>query len=254
MKIKKYNFSIRNEKGEEETFEYKNLEQNERSAQHLDDLIDSDNIIAFLKEGGKQGLKGVKRFFIIIFLFTFTNFILITWGLYLLFTGTSSDVTSNLMMVLIGLAGTGYAAYRAYQYAIVDAVKVIYQRLQPFHQKLCDIVVDKAAVLIQSEKKVSNNLLSEVIDVSKILDDSLSQLPFFIKKGVLAILKKIPFIGMVIQVKDEIENGNKPQASIMLFKQVDEFILGLFSKNSTSWILWLLPLNVIIQLIFMSLI
>ncbi|APY08978.1 hypothetical protein BWZ20_12025 [Winogradskyella sp. J14-2] len=69
-----------------------------------------------IKEGGKLGVNGVRRFFTVLFLFAISNTILFFYVIKQLFS-TDFEI-GKLMFVflvfIIGLAVTIYASYRAY--------------------------------------------------------------------------------------------------------------------------------------------
>ena len=58
---------------------------------------------------------------------------------------------------------------------------------------------------------------------------------------------------MLIDLKQEISQGNKVEASTKLYNKMDGFISdSIFGNNNTKWVWWLLPLNVIILFIFIK--
>ncbi|WP_375237874.1 hypothetical protein [Aurantibacter sp.] len=126
-------------------------------------------------------------------------------------------------------------------------MRVIYENLSSFFKKISELVIDKAEGLFQGKIDLSDNQLTKALDFGKIVNSKYQKTPAFLRKGIILILNKIPFVGMLIDLKEDIVKGNKIEASTKLYSKMDGFISGtIFGNNNTKWVWWLLPLNIII--------
>ena len=74
------------------------------------------------------------------------------------------------------------------------------------------------------------------------------------KKGALLVLNRIPFVDMIIDLKESIQKGKKMEASVKLFDKMNGFIsVSIFGKNNSNWIWWMLVLNIIISILLIKL-
>ena len=241
--------------GSEKDFkiEYENLPQNEENNSKLLELLDRP--WRLIKEGGKLGVKGVKRFFTILFLFAFSNTILFLYAVVRLFSTDFQfvKVFYILLVLLIGLALTIYASYRTYQYVIIDTIRVVYENLSSFFHKISELIIDRVEGLFQGKVDLTNNQLTKALDFGKLVNSKFQRTPKFLRKGIILILNKIPFVGMLMDLKEEIMKGNKIEASAKLYHKMDGFISdSIFSNNNTRWVWWLLPLNILVSFLFIK--
>jgi len=242
--------TYQNFKGESGEFniDYENDPQKEADNNELLELL--DHPWRLVTQGGKYGVKGVKRFFGIIFIFLFTNLALLIFGGYEIY---STEFTKNKLMffgllVLFGLVSTAYAGYRAYQFVILDTFRVIYENLTSFFQKISDIIIDKSEKVLIDKEDLSNTQFSRVIAFGSLLENSFSWLPNFLKRRLVGLLERVPFVGMLKELKHDVVTGDKALASQKLHGLLDNYFSNFFSNNNTRWVLWMLPLNVIIML------
>ena len=237
--------------GDEKEFEieYNNLPENEENNNRLLQLL--NHPWRLIKEGGKLGVNGVKRFFTVLFLFAISNTILFFYAIKRLFS-TDFEFSKLMFVILVfilGLAVTIYASYRAYQYVIIDTMRVIYENLSSLFHKISELIIDKTEHVFKSKGKVSDNQLQKTLDFGKMVNSRYKKTPKFLRKGIILILSKIPFAGMLIDLKEEITNGNKVEASSKLYNKMDGFISNtIFGNNNTKWVWWLLPLNLLVLL------
>ena len=235
--------------GKEKDFKitYDNLPENEEKNNKLLELL--NHPWKLIKEGGKFGVNGVKRFFTILFLFSISNTILFFYSISKLFSTDFefSKIFYAFLVLVIGLGITIYASYRTYQYVIIDTMRVIYENLSSFFKKISELIIDKSEGLFQGKADLSDNQLTKALDFGKIVNSKYQKTPAFLRKGIILILNKIPFVGMLIDLKEDIVKGNKIEASTKLYSKMDGFISGtIFGNNNTNWVWWLLPINILI--------
>jgi hypothetical protein len=244
-----------NSNGEKEfEIEYDNLPENEESNNRLLELL--NHPWRLIKEGGKLGVNGVKRFFTVLFLFAFSNTILFLYAVSRLFSTDFEfiKILFVLLILIIGLGITIYSAKRTYQYVIIDTMRVIYENLSSFFHKISELIIDKAENLFQGKVDLTDNQLTKAIDFGKMVNSKYQKTPIFLRKGIIMVLNKIPFWGMLIDLKEEILRGNKVEASTKLYNKMDVFISdSIFGNNNTKWVWWLLPLNIIILIVLIKL-
>lgn len=241
--------------GEEKdfSFDYTIDSQNEERINKLSQLLDSP--WKLILQGGKNGVKGVRRFFTVVFLFMISNTILFFYAIKRLFT---VDFEFNkllfvFLVLILGLGVTIYAGYRVYNYVIIDTIRVIYENLRSFFMRVCSLIIDKSANLLSGKEKITDAELAKKLDVAKMINSEFKKIPKFLRKGIIMILNKIPFLGMLIDLKQDIENGNKTQATAKLHNKIDTFISeNIFGNNNTKWVLLLLPANIIILFILIK--
>lgn len=234
--------------------EYDNLPENEENNNRLLELL--NHPWRLIKEGGKLGVNGVKRFFTVLFLFAFSNTLLFFYAVSRLFSADFEfvKILFVLLVLIIGLGITIYSAYRTYQYVIIDTMRVIYENLSSFFHKISQLIIDKAENLFQGKVDLTDNQLTKALDFSKMVNSKYQKTPKFLRKGIIFILNKIPFVGILIDLKEDILRGNKIEASTKLYNKIDGFISdSIFGSNNTKWVWWLLPLNIIILIVLIKL-
>lgn len=226
--------------------EYDNLPENEENNKKLVELLHYP--LRLITEGGKLGVKGIKRFFLVLFLFAVTNSILFLYSI--IRSVMSGFEISKLgiitLVLLIGLGFTAYSVYRVYQFVMIDAMSVIYGNLTSFFKKLSEIIVEKTSAFVQGKTEITDQKLIEALDFGKMIHSKYKNAPGILKKGILLILKRIPFTGMLSILHTDISNGRLDDASARLYSEMDGFITtNIFGNNNTRWIWWLLPINII---------
>ena len=202
-----------------------------------------------IKEGGKLGINGIKHFFIVFFLFTTVNIILFVYALNRLFIVDFelSKIPYVVLIFVLGLLTTLYALRRAYQYILIDTIRVIYENLSSLFHKITDYIIDKVEDTFDVEVDLSESKLTKALDFGIVINSTYDKIPKFLRKGIIRVLNKVPFVGMLIDLKEDLMKGNKVEASMKLYDKMDGFIgETIFEDNNTKWIWWLLPLNILI--------
>ncbi|GGG09615.1 hypothetical protein GCM10011344_07770 [Dokdonia pacifica] len=248
------NYQVNGNTEKEFEIEYDNLPENEENNNKLLNLL--NHPWRLIKEGGKLGVNGIKRFITVLFLFAFSNTILFFYAISRLFSTDFEfmKLLFVLLVLIIGLAITIYSTYRTYQYVVIDTIRVIYENLSSFFHKISELIIDKVEVLFQGKIDLTDNQLTKALDFGKMVNSKYPKTPKFLRKGIILILNKIPFVGMLIDLKEEILKGNKIEASNKLYNKMDGFISNsIFGNNNTKWVWWLLPVNIIIIFVLIKL-
>ncbi len=72
---------------------------------------------------------------------------------------------------------------------------------------------------------------------------------FALTNTALFFFRRLPFMDMAMEVASGIKDGDKSSAQQKLQNQVDARMNDYFKHNNTRWIMWLLPLNIVVQLV-----
>lgn len=208
-----------------------------------------------IREGGKLGVKGVKRFITNVFLFSAANLILLFYSVYrLVFTHFAvSKIFIVVLVLILGVAFTFYAASRTYRYVMIDTIRVIYGSLTSFFQKISDWIIEKVEPLFKGKVNVSSEQLTKALDFGKMVNAKFRKTPKFLRKAVILILNRIPFVGLLSDLHGEISKGNKTEAGKKLYVKMDGYMQeSVFGNNNTRWVWWLLPVNILIQILLIK--
>jgi len=204
------------------------------------------NPFRFLKEGNKHGIKSIRRFFLIIILFGITNMLLFFFSIYRLFY-TGFEYEKSIIVLFILSLAIGFiilAAFKAYNYVIIDILKVFYLQIKPLLKKTSSLLIDKSEYLLKNNTPKKE--LSKSIDIKNIFKSTFNKIPKFLSNTVISLLLKIPIIEMLLEVRELITDGNKIEANNQFFNKIDNFIVNsIFEGNNTLWVWWMLPLNII---------
>ncbi len=237
--------------GEPKKFEieYENLVENEENNEKIGELLDGDPL-DIIREGRQFGIKGIKRFILILFLFGFSNMILFFYAVsrFLGHLDELNKVVYVLLVAALGLGTTAYALYRAYGFVLIDSIRVIYENVRSYFKRIAEIIIDYAERTLKGKVEVTDKELAKALDFSKMIDNSLDKVPWVIRRGILFILRKLPIVGILFDMKEDILAGNKADASTKLYDKIDALISELFAQNNTKWVWWLWPLNIIVLL------
>jgi hypothetical protein len=251
---KKYTTEVHDqESGKSWKIEFENSQENTEKANKLSELM--DHPWQLITQGGKLGVTGIKRFILIFILFSFVNSVLFIYGLVqFITTGASPNkLVILLVLALLGVGATAYAAYRAYQYAFIDVVRVIYENMSGFFQKICAIIIDKVWAIFQDKTKLNNKQLEKAINIGEIVNEQYKKMPRLLKRGITLVLSKVPVVGTLMTLRNELVEGGKEKASHKLFEKMDGLIGDFFQANNTRWVWWLLPLNIVVMYVVIKL-
>jgi hypothetical protein len=210
------------------------------------------NPLKLIREGQKFGITAVKTFISIMLLFAGLNLLMLVIGIYRVATGDVNfeNIMLLLTVLLLGIGMSMYAAYRTYKFVLFDTLRVIYKNLGPMMRSICAKLVDKAAGIYYRKAEFRDNKIENLVDVDVILTELYGRVPVIVQNGIIRLLNRVPFLSMVNALRVDILEGRKESASETLYLQMDEFITeNVFSRNNTSWVIWLIGVNMIIQLL-----
>lgn len=234
---------------EEKEFEisYDNSEANEEQNEQLFRLLDQP--LQLLLNGGQYGVGSLKRFFGVVVLFCITNVLLFFYALIRLFMGgvEGSKMTYLGLLLLLCIGICVYVAYRMYQYVILNVMEMIFNNLKGLFQKLCSLMIDKAEGLWNAKAGTSGAALRQAINFEDLLNNRFVRMPRILRKGLSMVLSKVPLLGMLADLENEILGGGKEAASQRLYEKMNQFVVDtIFANNDTKWVWWMLPLNIVI--------
>ena len=239
---------------ESENFENKVEIIHDKSAQNEEEESQFLELLShpwkLIKGGGKLGIKGVKHFLTVFFLFTTVNTILFCYAINRLFVVdfTVNKIPFVLLVLALGLLVIIYAVRQAYQYIIIDTIRVIYENLSSLFHKIAEYIIDTVENLFGVDVDLDEKKLVTALDFGVLIANSYDKIPKFLIKGIVAILDKVPFVGMLLDLQEDLMKGNKFDASKKLYNKMDGFIgETIFEDNNTNWIWCLLPLNILIS-------
>lgn len=207
-----------------------------------------ENPVKLITQGGKFGVKGVGKFFGIVILFAIVNFFLLLYGMYREAVGTllSNGLLYLGGMLLFGIGVTVLAGYKAYVYVRTDALRIAYEKLRPYFPGYCRKLVDRVA-----DQKIdpNNPNIQHTLDIVSFFNTSFQKFPGFIRRYLVKKISKIPFVQFFRELHQQLLAGNRDVVADTIYQRTDAFLTDNFKANNTRWILWLLPLNVVLQII-----
>ncbi|MDR3197224.1 MAG: hypothetical protein LBU34_05075 [Planctomycetaceae bacterium] len=212
-------------------------------------------------EGSKLGFNSVGRLIGIIFLFSLVNIMLFGYAAYKLLWQSYSFYNIGILvwLIILGLLFTAYAGYRAYSGVVLDLAKFIYQNASPLFHTICERIIDHASEFYDKHSGiVQNNIvkidpdgkkIEKIINIQQIITEQYGKVPKNIRNSVSFVLKQLPIVNMLFDLKDVLMLEGKEKATDLLHQKIDRYVEdSIFSRNTTFWILWLLPLNIIVLL------
>ncbi|MFV0304387.1 MAG: hypothetical protein ACK5IC_02755 [Moheibacter sp.] len=204
-----------------------------------------------LKESSKLGFNGVKKLITVIFLFSVTNLLLLFYAIYVLRSDYSSGkLPYTLLVLIIGIAVTIFAVYKTYQYIILETLRSLYDSMTPYVEGIANSIIDKYETYSGKEVNLSENQLARTLNYGIILSEKYQKMPSLLRKSIVFLLNRIPVVGILLDLSDNMSNSTKEEASGILYSRINSYVYdSIFGNNNMKWIWWLLPLNIIIQLV-----
>lgn len=203
-----------------------------------------------LKSGTELGIGGIKRFSAIVLLFVMINFLLFGFGIYKAVTSSFSwsGIGVLLLMVLLGSAFAVWARYRSYRYVFINVLAKIYENTHDYRQGMCAEAVIRTGRLFSGEEHVTDARLKAAVDWGNSAYGFYGQIPVFFQSGITQLLNRIPITAFLLGMKEDIKEGNNKLATDKLHTLVNDSVNAHFvSTNNMRWLLWLIPLNVIVM-------
>lgn len=212
-----------------------------------------------IRDTGKQSLKAAKWFILITILFVFLNilFLIISLTKYSGVDKTTMNTVYLVLSILIGIGVTIVAFSNTYKYLLIDTLHIVYKYLTPFFKKLSINIIEKVSA--KSENYSSNKNIQKSFNIGNVLLEVYGKkVPGIIQKAILFLIKRIPFSDFIFNMKDELEQKNDrddKRLSEILYQQINQYIQqSVFLGNSMKWIMWLLPVNIVLQIILIVMI
>lgn len=202
----------------------------------------------WLKHGGSIGLKAIKSFVNSVLLFVLVNFILLIYSFLQLLNQEFTFIHLSLFIVsiLVSLAFIFFSIWKSYQTLKMELVRELYNSLSSIFRKTVDSVLLKVKTEMQKKGGVKISKLSTSVNIDQIIEDSTKKLPTIIRKGISSIASRLPILDTISSYKDEVLVSDFSELSEKVYRKMDKYIVDfIFSKNTKSWIYWILPLNVL---------
>ena len=74
------------------------------------------------------------------------------------------------LILILGLGVTVYAAYRTYQYIVLDTIKTIYEGLSSLFQKILGMIIEKVDSISDGRLDLNGKQLNKAMDFGKMLN------------------------------------------------------------------------------------
>ncbi len=229
------------------------LEESKREIQPESsfDEIDGNSEVSFsfsqlLKDAGKQSLKALKWFLIVLVLFIPVNTVFLLRNTF----NTEQFAHPYLVIILslvIGFISVFLAFSRTYQFIVIDALSVAYKYLTPFFKKLSIKVVD---MVVSGGNRISGKDINKSLNVGALMVEVYGKkAPKYVQKGLVFIVNRIPFSDFLKNMqKDLSERKDNKTLSEILYKQLHGYITSVFTDNSIKSVFIILALNIIFQI------
>lgn len=205
------------------------------------------NPLRLLREGGRSGLKNVGRLIAVLLLFGFVNLGLSVYAAYRLFwiDYLHQNIAWFLLILLSATLWSAYAAYRAYCNVLLDVAGIVYRRSSPFIALVCRRLVEHASEFLAAGHGKERHI-GKIIHLQQLISEQFGRTPRFIRSALMFVFRRIPVLGMLIDLQDTISGGEKERAIALLHEKVDLYVEeSIFSRNTFFWIYWLLPVDIL---------
>ncbi|WP_417368922.1 hypothetical protein [Flavobacterium beibuense] len=218
-----------------------NLEVDNGTLQKLQALLGSP--LAVIKHGGKGLFKSILALVIL-------AAINLSFFVYSLFNLGESKTYTPILVLLLGLVFTCWYAYKAYNYIYINVTREAFKGLAPIFKKVCGIAVDVVSNKAKNgETKIAKTHVSATDIVNKI-----NNLPYLVKKILIFLFNRIPLSGIINEAWDVINSGDNEKATDVVYGKLSSFANNkIFNKNKFNWILWYIPLNIIVLVVLIKL-
>ncbi len=204
--------------------------------------------LKLLANSGKAGLKAVKSFALILVMMIVSNVIFLSLALFKYF---SEDTPTNaiswvVICLLIGFACTAFAAYRGYQFLVIEVMNQLYKSMRGIFEKLSDTVVEKTSILMQKKEEIGPEEFNKEISLIAIVKEKYSKTPRLFRRGLVLLLSRVPLFPYIQAVHNDIAANRNEVATKKLHGSLDSFMEEeIFAKNSNQWMLIIFLINVL---------
>lgn len=171
-------------------------ERNEDASFSLNELM---------KDAGRQGLKTIKWFIIVLLSFGLPNIIFFIISLLKYGNRALNESSIGLFVILfIGLFSIVFALYCTYKYLLVDTLNIAYKYLTPLFKRICVKIIDK--VISGGNKLTGKRDIEKMSNVGSLMIEVYGKkLPNYLQKSVTFILKRIPFSDFLFSMQDDLK-------------------------------------------------
>ncbi len=209
---------------------------------------------SLLSSGGKFGLKGAKYFGLVIVIIGIINTLFLIISFF-----TFSEIPNPkylgfiLVVVALGVLFTAVSMYFTYKYLLTDGISVLYNHAAPFFRKLSTFIIDKIENIAVDKMHIKDTHIEKAFNVGNMLTEIYgNKIPGIAQKGITYLVNQIPFTDLILNIKDSIKERDQEKASISLYNEIDFYIkTSILGKNSMKWLYWMIPLNIVFQIILM---
>lgn len=203
-----------------------------------------------LLETGKIGAKGGARYIQVMAVTVLLNLVLFFTSIALgvRYGFEWSDIKYVFLVLALAIVFVIFTSIKTYQYIIIKALEEFYPDAKPLVFKLFHLTVVKTEQTIRERDSISNEQLKSAISFGFVINEYYQGLPRLIKKGLIFLMNRIPVYPMLLELREDIKDQRTEQASIKLFVEADKYIQNYFGENTTKWLYWLIPLNVVVIL------
>lgn len=204
--------------------------------------------LKLLASSGKAGLKAVRSFALILALIAGSNVIFLAVALYKYFAGDAPTdaIVWVFACLIIGIAATAFAAYRGYQFILVEVMQQVYKSMRGIFEKLSETVVEKTSRLMQKKEDIGPEEFSKEINLLVIVREKYSKSPRLFRRGIVLLLRKVPLFPFIQEVHGDIAANRNEEATKKLHGLFDAFMEEeIFGKNSNQGMLIIFLINVL---------
>lgn len=223
-------------------------------SQQIIDLMHKPLLL--IKNSASIGIKGIRRFFTIVFLFAISNIILDIYAIvcFLLADYSNYKLINLLLLIFTGIVVTALAGYKAYQYLLINAAGAIYTNSQATILQFCNNLVVKADHFFNAESFKNTSRNKGLQTTKTFVETFYEKQPSIIKKGLQRILNRIPVAQILLDMRTDILNGKHEASAEKLFGLMDNYLKqNVFEVNNTRWVGWALPTNILLFYLWIDL-
>ncbi|MUV03799.1 hypothetical protein GN157_08770 [Flavobacterium rakeshii] len=199
--------------------------------------------ITVIKHGGKGLLKSI----LVLIIIAIIN---ISFFLYSLINVAEGKAYTPILVLLLGLIFTCWYTYKAYNYIYINVTREAIKGLTPILKKICGIAVDVVSTNANNDE---TKLAKAHVNATEIVN-KINNLPYLVKKILIFLFNRIPFSGIINEAWDVINSGDNEKATDVVYGKLSSFANNkIFNKNKFNWILWYIPLNIIVLVVLIKL-
>ncbi|WP_330441639.1 hypothetical protein [Flavobacterium sp. C4GT6] len=218
-----------------------NLEVDNGTLQKLQTLLGSP--LSVIKHGGKGLFKSIMALVIL-------AIINLSFFVYSLFNLGESKAYTPILVLLLGVVFTCWYAYKAYNYIYINVTREAFKGLAPIFKKVCGIAVD---VVSDKAKNGETKIAKAHVSATEIVN-RINNLPYLVKKILIFLFNRVPFSGIINEAWEVINSGDNEKATDVVYGKLSGYANNkVFNKNKFNWVLWYIPLNIIVLVVLIKL-